>query len=269
MKLLVKSQMEHMDAVYAPWSMSCKTGTQSVAVKTLIVVLVAGCNSKLADSKSAGLPAQTPQPAPSTSKSSKSLRAKVSKQAAVASMFKAAKPTPEAGDAAASGDHAQGSKVQDSGPLSKPLESMQDRSLAVPGKIPNFAAAELSCGRTMSGSPAEQDQLSVAGLGVRPTDHTASAQAQKAEDLEVLQHTAMGASSGQKEERSTDAVPEGIDLAEQKQILHELWLEKNALSARGSTKRPPVASKMDSKRTKVVSGNSRQTQIFSMLTKPP
>lgn len=232
-------------------------------VHSLIHVLGAGCNNKSTDSKSSALPTQTTQPA------SKLFGAKASKQAAVASMFKAAKSATPAGNAAASDNHAQGSKAQDSGTLGKPVESMQDKSLPAAATTLGLAAADLSCGRTMLGSPAEQDQPSVAGLGVRHSDQTGSAQAQKAEDLEVLQHTAMGPPSGQQQERSTDAVPEGIDLAEQKQILHELWLEKNALSARGSAKRPAVVSKTDSKRTKLVSGNSRQTQIFSMLRKPP
>lgn len=188
-------------------------------------------------------------------------------------MFKAAKPTPPASAAAESGNHAQGSQAPDSGPLSKAIEYVQDKTLPAATDTVSLAQADSSCGRIMSGSPAERDLSSVAGLGIRHSDQTSSAQVHNTADP-VLQHTAMGASSGQQQGRSDDAVPEGnalhsIDLTEQKQILHELWLEKNALSARGSAKRPAVVTKTDSKRTKLVSGNSKQTQICSMLRKPP
>lgn len=190
-------------------------------------------------------------------------------------MFKAAKPAPLAGNL---DNHAQATKAPDAGPLSKPTESMQDKSVPAAATTLTLAEADLSCGKVMSGTPAERDLSSVAGLGIRHNDQTGSAQAHKGGDPdrseEVMQQAAVGVSTGQQQGRSSDAACEGsalhsIDLAEQKQILHELWLEKNALSARASAKRPAVASKADSKRTKLLSGNSRQTQIFSMLRKPP
>ncbi len=62
----------------------------------------------------------------------------------------------------------------------------------------------------------------------------------------------------------------GVDLAEQKQIMHELWLEKNALSARNAAKRPAPAGKACSKRSRLTSaGKGKQTQLSAMLRKMP
>ena len=227
-------------------------------------MLAAGRNSKAADSNSSGTPAQTQQPA------SKAFGAKASKQAAVASMFKAAKPTSLACDVGKSGKHDQGSKG-----LSKSAEDVQHGKLAANADALSLAEPDLSCGQMVSGSAA---QSSADELGGGHSDRTGPTETHNRADLDssqdVLQHAAMGTSGGEQHGRSTDAASEGdalhsIDLAEQKQILHELWLEKNALSARGPAKRSAAASKMDSKRAKLVSGSSRQTQIFSMLKKPP
>ena len=234
-------------------------------------MLAAGHNSRPAASKPSGPPAQTQQPAP------KPLGVKASKQAAVASMFKAAKPAALASDVGESGNHALGSEAPDFRSLSKFTEDMQDGKLAATADTLGIAEAGLSCGRAVSGIAAECEQSFVVDFGTENSDQNGSTETHSRADLdrseEVLQHAAMGA-SGEQQGRSTDAASEGdalqsIDLAEQKQILHELWLEKNALSARGSAKRPATASKMDSKRSKFVSGNSRQTQIFSMLKQPP
>ena len=222
-------------------------------------MLAAGRNSKAADSNSSGTPGQTQQPA------SKAFGAKASKQAAVASMFKAAKPTSLACDVGKSGKRDQGSKGR-----SKSAEDVQHGKLAA-----NTDALSLAEPDMVSGSAA---QSSADELGGGHSDRTGPTETHNRADLDssqdVLQHAAMGTSGGEQHGRSTDAASEGdalhsIDLAEQKQILHELWLEKNALSARGPAKRSAAASKMDSKRAKLVSGSSRQTQIFSMLKKPP
>ena len=235
------------------------------------LVLAAGRYSKAADSNSSGPPAHTQQPA------SRAFGAKASKQAAVASMFKAAKPTPLACDIGESGKQDHGSEGQTSGSHGRDTEEMQHRKLAATTDALSHAEPDLSCGQVVSGSAAERNQSSAVELGRRHSDGTGSTETHNRADVDCsedkLQHAAMDA-SGEQQGRSTDAASEGdalhsIDLAEQKQILHELWLEKNALSARGFTKRPATATKMDSKRAKLVSGNSRQAHIFSMLKKPP
>ena len=235
------------------------------------LMLAAGHNSKSAASKPAGPPTQTQQPAP------KPFGVKVSKQAAVASMFRTAKPAPLAGDVGESGDHAHGSMAPDFRSLSKSTEDLQDGQLAATADTLSVAEAGLSCGRAVSGIGAEREQSSVVALGARHNDRTGCAETHNRADLDrseqTLQHAAIGP-FGEQQGRSTDAASEGhalhsINLAEQKQILHELWLEKNALSARGPAKRPATASKMYGKRPKLVSGNSRQTQISTMLKKPP
>ena len=61
-----------------------------------------------------------------------------------------------------------------------------------------------------------------------------------------------------------------VDLAEQKRIMHELWLERNALSARIAAKRTAPASKTGSKRSRLSTlGKGKQTQLSAMLTKAP
>ena len=61
-----------------------------------------------------------------------------------------------------------------------------------------------------------------------------------------------------------------VDLAEQKRIMHELWLERNALSARIAAKRIAPASKTGSKRSRLSTlGKGKQTQLSAMLTKAP
>lgn len=192
-------------------------------------------------------------------------------------MFKAAKPTILACDVGEFGQHNQGSKGQISGSHSKSTEDMQHGKLAATTDAVSLADTDLNCGRVVSGSAAGGNQSSAVKLDGRHSDGIGFAETHNRADLDcsedVLQHAAMGA-SGEQQGHSTGATSEGdalhsINLAEQKQILHELWLEKNALSARGSAKRLATASKTDSKRAKLVSGNSRQTQIFSMLKNPP
>lgn len=252
-----------------------QTVTHLTAVSGAIqgLVLAAGRDSKAANSSSLGSPAQTQPPA------SRVYGAKASKQAAVASMFKAAKPTPLAYDVGESGQHDQSSKGQNSGSHSKSTD-MQHRKLAATTDAVSLAETDLSCGQVVSGGTGGKQSSAVKfanttggklsdGIGFTETHNRADLDCSE----DVLQHAAMGA-SGEQQAHSTDAASEGdvlhsIDLAEQKQILHELWLEKNALSTRGSAKRLATASKTDSKRAKLVSGNSRQTQILSMLKKPP
>lgn len=61
-----------------------------------------------------------------------------------------------------------------------------------------------------------------------------------------------------------------VDLAEQKRIMHELWLERNALSARTAAKRTAPATKTGSKRSRLSTlGKGKQTQLSAMLTKAP
>ena len=246
------------------------------------LVFAAGRKSSPVDPKHSGLPAQAQHPA------SRPLGSKASKQAAVASMFKAARgpsptgsclaSTPTASDVAGSGNHTQATMARASGSAGTSALDLPHTNLAASADTQRLADADLGCGRVVSDS-AERDQSSFVGLGNKQhIDAAGFTEAQNRAETNcseyVLQHTAVGASSGQQQGRSTDAASEGdalhsIDLAEQKQILHELWLERNALSARGPAKRPATTNKTDSKRAKLVSGNSRQTQIFSMLKKPP
>jgi len=61
-----------------------------------------------------------------------------------------------------------------------------------------------------------------------------------------------------------------VDLAEQKQIMHDLWLERNALSSRTAAKRPAPATKTGNKRSKLsAAGKGKQTQLSALLKKVP
>ncbi len=61
-----------------------------------------------------------------------------------------------------------------------------------------------------------------------------------------------------------------VDLAEQKQIMHDLWLERNALSSRTAAKRPAPATNISNKRSKLsAAGKGKQTQISALLKKAP
>lgn len=235
----------------------------------------AGRNGSPVDSKRPNLPAQAQHPTPKPS------GMKASKQAAVANMFKAAKPSqvgsrPEptltATDVTASGNRGQGTMAQESGSHRETIEDMQHGKLVATADPLSHAEAELGYGGIVSGSAAQTDAVD---LGEPQSNIADAAEAHHGAEQNCSEAGLLHAAVGQLQGRSTDAAPEGhdalhsIDLAEQKQILHELWLEKNALSARASAKRPVPASTADSKRAKLASGNSRQTQIFRMLKKLP
>ena len=67
-----------------------------------------------------------------------------------------------------------------------------------------------------------------------------------------------------------ESVLNDVDLAEQKRIMHDLWLERNALSARNGVKRSAPTQKTNSKRSKSNAGPvGKQTQLHALLKKAP
>lgn len=237
----------------------------------------AGRNRSPVDSKRPNLPAQAQHLAPKPG-------VKASKQTAVANMFKAAKasqvssrpaPALTATYVTGSGNRGQGTMAQESGSHHKSTEDMQHGKLVATANALSHTEAELGCGGMTPGRAAQQYQSSVVDLGKPQGNIADAAEAHHRAEQNCSEAGLSHAAVGQLQGHSTDAASEdhdalrSIDLAEQKQILHDLWLEKNALSARVSAKRPVPASTADNKRAKLASGNSRQTQIFSMLKKPP
>lgn len=227
------------------------------------------------DATRPSLPAQAQQPA------LKPLGRKTFKQAAVASMFKAAKPSlvvsrpaqnPTATEVPGLGPRGEGTMAQGSDSLTEFTADMQHEKLAGTRDVLSHAEVESGCVRENSGSAAH-DQSPVTHLGEQHNDLAHSAEAHHRANQGCSEAGLLHASVGQL--HGNDAASGGhdalhsVDLAEQKQILHDVWLERNALSARVSAKRPITGSKADSKRAKLTSGNSRQTQIFGMLRKPP
>ena len=98
--------------------------------------------------------------------------------------------------------------------------------------------------------------------------------AQAFEDTQRLSET-LGPANGEQRDGAAAVRSDqlnSVDLAEQKQIMHDLWLERNALAARNLVKRPAPASKTGSKRSKVSSlGKGKQTQLSALLRRvqPP
>ena len=213
-----------------------------------------------------------------------------SKQAAVASMFKAAKPSTAASSSAAldlaatvpalNGKDHVSVKLGSNPP--NPSAGMQGaaQEASAAAERPCHMEAELHSSRAVHedmdtgcnhpcanelGQMQHIDQATLASLQSQlKSDAHASKLGHQAASV------ASEATQGGGGDASSDALL-SIDLAEQKQILHELWLEKNAVSARTAAKRPAAVTKKDPKRTKIAgSDNGRQKQISAMLkTAPP
>ena len=224
-----------------------------------------------------------------------------SKQAAVASMFKAAKMSSGSnttlGAAAAPIAVAASSAGQPQASSEDSAENCRATSAGhrenqVPG---NWHPAAANDSTTAADPAARTDtsrwhdascQLSSAADEGRPKGHnggqtnciTTDTAAAAAELAGAAGNTAggLGAPDCSDEPCSSDAqAAEGnslnnVDLAEQKRIMHELWLERNALSARIAAKRTAPASKTGSKRSRLSTlGKGKQTQLSAMLTKAP
>ena len=206
-------------------------------------------------------------------------------------MFKAARPNPAASSSAAFPTAAtvpaldgkdQGSVMVGPTPPGGPSLGIQDaaqEASADPDAL-HHTETELDCSRMPEGRITEQNESCAYEVGqLQQTDQATLARLQSkmesdAHASEQGDNQAMSAApeaiQGDGDDASSDALL-SIDLAEQKQILHELWLEKNALSARTAAKRPAAVGKKDAKRTKFAgSGSGRQKQISAMLkTEPP
>ena len=216
-------------------------------------------------------------------------RVRASKQAAVASMFKAAKASLGSLHAP---QHTASQVANHSSADQKASEQPSDASAAHEQHEPKDTIMAVSaihnsrCDADQNslpcGNDAEHQQALTAEMQDQQKDQgwteAHSRLAGSSSDAHICEqgHEQDAAATGHETQPFQDSdqtsdlnALQSVDLAEQKQILHELWLEKNALSAR-SAKRPAAVTKKDGKRTKhSSSGTGRQTQLSAMLKKPP
>ncbi|KAA6422642.1 MAG: hypothetical protein FRX49_07502 [Trebouxia sp. A1-2] len=236
------------------------------------------------------------QPAAVPFTSTKSASGLRSKQAAVASMFKAAKAsTTSSATTAAAPVNAASSSTALQRQDSRDDSAMPDTANAVSNR-----EAELLLGThhavatdmTPTPSPAADVNFSRLKRETNCQPSTDAAQHVQddagppdcEEDSNVAEQVSINVKDGQtfthvpncSDEQCNDAhaAPgnslSNVDVAEQKQIMHDLWLEKNALSSRSAAKRPAPANKTSNKRSKLaITGKSKQTQLSAMLKKVP
>ena len=214
-----------------------------------------------------------------------------SKQDAIASMFKAAKMTGASSAAGTSHAHHQWTASKPGIRMCTNQESCPQpcnlASAAVNGETSIQLAGPHNAGIGVladSGAAVEAEPDTGQGFGCHAgQDHgvqmsDTAASVVSGHDMSELEAEAIGHDRVDgddlpaHQQPSDDAAgcPTGVDLAEQKQIMHELWLAKNALSYRHAVKRPAAVNKAGSKRSKV-SGKGKQTQLLPLLTKvqPP
>lgn len=188
-----------------------------------------------------------------------------SKHAAVALMFKGAK---------------QGSALTASHPAAATGEAQTD-SASCPHPLQEAHSSPIDV--------AERNKEALVNCGsnqVRGSDAAAQAsyheQQGKSDDSSraaAIEHgtsNAEMASGSQESGRDSDAqeMPDtvlgefnGVDIAEQRQILHDLWLQRNASLTKAAVKRPAIGGgKLASKRTKPSSvQKAKQSQLSGLL----
>ena len=230
------------------------------------------------------------QPGPVPVLASKSTSGLRSKQAAVASMFKAAKAS------------ATSSATTAAAPVNaaSPSAALQQQDSRDDGAMPDTAnavsnqGAELLLGTqpvaatdvTAAPSPAADVNFSrlKEDTSCQPSTDTAGLS-----ECGERSNVAAQAPNNVKDGRSVLRVPNcsdeqcsddaqaapgsslsDVDLTEQKQIMHDLWLERNALSSRIAAKRPAPATKTSNKRSRLcTTGKGKQVQLSALLKKVP
>lgn len=216
-----------------------------------------------------------------------------SKQAAVASMFKAARVSTSSNPAVAEPPLVQTASVNSPADVKAAVNSPPRHETAALGSglaeasehkvaagneqdestgkaTETVAQAQTECGRWQDtacqpSSNGEQQHLNA-------QDHTVnSAKALSAERQRSDAGEATTAAGREPAEGvGGESILNDVDLAEQKRIMHDLWLERNALSARNGVKRSAPSQKTSSKRGKSSAGAvGKQTQLHALLKKAP
>lgn len=221
-----------------------------------------------------GMPtaAKLGQPQAQPGKASHAMEKPRSKQAAVALMFKATKL-----------EHTQAKPAH--------AEPVEAAASCHAGQSQPQAAAVVADGTLQQSVDASARQHSTRCEPVVEQDrlHVASGQESKVEmgGAHEAAQRASAAADAAAEDISGDAVQrepegqaspddsgigelEGVDVAEQRQILHDLWLQRNASLTRTAVKRPGVGGgKVDNKRTRPNTVQmGKQAQLSGLLRKP-
>jgi len=236
------------------------------------------------------------QPASVPVMSSKSTSGLRSKQAAVASMFKAAKAS------ATSSATTAAAPVNATSPSAafQQEDSRDDSAMFDAANVVGKQDEELLLGAhvaatDMTAAPSPAADMNSTRLKEDTSCQPSTHAAQRVEDdagppeCEERSDVAAQVSSSVKDGQTFLHVPNcsdeqcshdahaapgnslsNVDLAEQKQIMHDLWLERNALSSRNAAKRPAPATKAGNKRIKLsTTGKGKQTQLSALLKKVP
>ena len=184
-------------------------------------------------------------------------------------MFKGAKPS---GPATSPAVHSSPSQPDATGNAQQPRHLQQDvinaaderaaaEAAAVPHGNDNASQAEEPCDAAAEACNSMQ-QPETYGQSNAATAEAAVSEARVASEL---QDPGAAGSAQDLQDGDTGGLA-GVDLAEQRQILHDLWLERNASLTKPALKRPAVGDgKTGSKRTKSSSG--KQSQISGLLRK--
>jgi hypothetical protein len=229
--------------------------------------------------------------------SSKSTSGVKSRQAAVASMFKAAKAsaTSSATTAAAPVDAASPSAAlqqqdsRDDGAMPDTADAVcnQEEELLLgtqhvaatdvtaapsPAADANFSRFKEDTSCQPSTDAAQRVQLDAGPSDFQEGSDAAAQVSSNVKDCPTFSHVPK--CSDEQCSDDAHAAPgnslSNVDLAEQKQIMHDLWLERNALSSRTAAKRPAPATKTNNKRSKLsAAGKGKQTQLSALLKKVP
>lgn len=188
-----------------------------------------------------------------------------SKNAAVALMFKGAKQG--SASAASAPGAATGEAQTDSASCPHPLQEAHSSAADVAERNKE---AVVDCG---------VDQVRESDAAAQASYHEQqgkSDNSSRGADREHGTSTAEMASGSQESGRDSDAqeMPDtvlgefsGVDIAEQRQILHDLWLQRNASLTKAAVKRPAIGGgKIASKRTKPSSvQKAKQSQLSGLL----
>ena len=224
------------------------------------------------------------QPAPLiVSKSTSGLK---SRQAAVASMFKAAKAsTTSSATTAATAVNAASPSAAFSQEDTRDDSAVSDVANAVSNQDEELLLGRHHAGATnVTAAPSPAASRLKEDTSCQPSTDTAGL-SECGERSDVAAQASSSIKDGQNflhvpncsDEQCSDdahAAPgnslSDVDLAEQKQIMHDLWLERNALSSRTAAKRPAPATKTNSKRSKLsAAGKGKQAQLSALLKKVP
>lgn len=213
--------------------------------------------------------ASSAQPATQPSWTSHITHKPRTKQAAVALMFKAAKPN---GPATSLAVHSSPSQPDAASNAQQPRHLQRDVVSAAEERGTSEVAA-MACEDAGARQAAEAcdaaaeacNSMQQAGADGHSNAATDDATASEARATLELQQSGTAGSAQDMQDGDTEGL-DGVDLAEQRQILHDLWLQRNASLTKPALKRPAGGGgKTGDKRTKSSSG--KQSQISGLLRK--